>query len=690
MTVVVVTAQNIRLDDAEVITDWGNIGGGPGGSLETDFFYQNANCVARKGASAARGFFLSDNVNSDISGGGTHNTVIFKLICTTPGLLDAKSTPAFFVSIGSGSIPATPSIDFHTYHLHGNDTYPIKSSWLIVPIDPNVVAHRNSTTGTPDLTIADYYALEYDQSGVSKSPNQGVDAVDIGDGLTLVSGDGADPDGLWSDFVSLDEGTVANRFGYVTTFEDIIFVVGKLIIGNATATVFNDSGQTLVFPDGLFATGFSAIEIGLNSASTDVDFTTSNFFGNGVTTPEDTRPLLTVTSTSGAFDATDCAFDAFGIITLTSGATLTRCTFTNSEQILQVGGTIDDCTIASATIDNAFGAVKIFDDSLSAFEDETTDANDQGDADWQIFGTLTEATDDYIALGFQRKFNTVIFDNANGTAGIDGGSLAAVWEYFNGSTWSSLASVTDGTASGGLAFTAAVSDGQTLTYTEPTDWATTILDSSASLYYIRLRITAGDYSTNPVYDQGFIENEGVAFIQSDDPGLISDCDFTFSQRHAIEMTATGTYTFGGNTFTGYGVAGSDDAAVFNSSGGLITLNLAVGDSSPTVRNSSGSSTTVNNNVTATVTVKDEAGAVIVGARVSIRLDSDNSEILGGDTNGSGVVTGSVAANAGAVSVRVRKGSGSGTDYVPVRSSQTIGAANFDVTVTMAEDTNNAT
>lgn len=192
--------------------------------------------------------------------------------------------------------------------------------------------------------------------------------------------------------------------------------------------------------------------------------------------------------------------------------------------------------------------------------------------------------------------------------------------------------------------------------------------------------------------------DGEAFIISDVLNLISGSDFTFSDGHAIEITATGTYAFTGNTFNSYlgtpgsnltPSSGSTDAAIFNDSGGLVTINVANGDT-PSIRNGAGATTVVNNNITGTITVKDQAGVAIVSAQVSVRLVSDNSEVFGGATNGSGVVTDSIPASGGAVVVRVRKGSGGGTDYIPISSPATIGASDFSVDITMTEDVLNAT
>lgn len=95
--------------------------------------------------------------------------------------------------------------------------------------------------------------------------------------------------------------------------------------------------------------------------------------------------------------------------------------------------------------------------------------------------------------------------------------------------------------------------------------------------------------------------DGEAFIVTADPTNISDCIFTFSDGHAIEITSPGTYSFSGNIFTGFGATGTNDAAIYNNSGGLVTLNISGGGSTPTYRNGAGASTTINNNVSVTLT-----------------------------------------------------------------------------------------
>lgn len=138
------------------------------------------------------------------------------------------------------------------------------------------------------------------------------------------------------------------------------------------------------------------------------------------------------------------------------------------------------------------------DDSGPTFVDQTTGFNDATGANFTPF-PATEAVADYVAIGLDQPFARISFDAAGGTAGVGG---VVVWEYWDGSAWSALSGVTDGTTG----FTAGATDGQVLTFTLPSDWKKNTLNA-VEAYYIRARITTV-YSTNPVYDQGFITGDG--------------------------------------------------------------------------------------------------------------------------------------------------------------------------------------
>jgi len=137
----------------------------------------------------------------------------------------------------------------------------------------------------------------------------------------------------------------------------------------------------------------------------------------------------------------------------------------------------------------------------STFSDETTPFNDATDADYSPL-PLVDAAGNFAAFGMLAPFGGLTFDNLNGTAGVAG---AVTWEYWNGSAWAALAGVVDGTSG----FTAAVADGQAVTFTVPADWAAVSLNGESALFYVRA-VSDGNYSTLPVYDQGFVD-----FLASD-------------------------------------------------------------------------------------------------------------------------------------------------------------------------------
>jgi len=120
-------------------------------------------------------------------------------------------------------------------------------------------------------------------------------------------------------------------------------------------------------------------------------------------------------------------------------------------------------------------------------------------------------------------------------------------------------------------------------------------------------------------------------VTSANPATIQNCTFISSGTgHGLEITATGTYTFNGNTFTGYGSAGTTNAAIYNNSGGAVTLNVSGGGTVPTVRNGTGASTTVNASANVVLT------GLKAGSEVRAYLGTDpetSTELAGVESSG---------------------------------------------------------
>ena len=70
--------------------------------------------------------------------------------------------------------------------------------------------------------------------------------------------------------------------------------------------------------------------------------------------------------------------------------------------------------------------------------------------------------------------------------------------------------------------------------------------------------------------------------------------------HAIYITAAGTYDFTNFTFTGYGANATGNSAVYNNSGGAVTINQS-GGAAPTVNNGASATTTIVSSATITIT-----------------------------------------------------------------------------------------
>ena len=135
---------------------------------------------------------------------------------------------------------------------------------------------------------------------------------------------------------------------------------------------------------------------------------------------------------------------------------------------------------------------------------------------------------------------------------------------------------------------------------------------------------------------------GIAYVTTNDLSKVESHSFdnTAGTGHAIEINTIGTYSFSGNQFTGYGADASNDAAIYNNSGGLVTINIVGGGGTPTVRNGAGASTTVNNSVTVKVSGVTEGTPITVIADETVGTVTKGDVILSdfADSNGEATTT----------------------------------------------------
>lgn len=652
MAVVAVTFDGTRVNDADALgTLWDDLGGGKT-NLETDVILQGTNSVSEKVGTSESGVkYFDTGTSNDFS--TTPRVALLKVNVSNYKVLNNEGATGGILEIGSAD-----RVNYYRYYVVGGDTYPVLGGWIIEPIDPNLVGWRDATVGTPVLTTVDNYSFAADFSATSKVENVVIDAIDfmnVGAGLTLVGGDSTDPDGVFQDFIDEDQDTVNNRWGVVTTREGVLIVRGTLTIGTATATVFNDNAKVLIFAGDRIGTGFGGIDVGLQSATNDIDFTACVFVGrqNPATTKyfdtitdvdaagedititahgfvdgdyilysdeggtdtigltdgnnywvnsndvdtvsfhnnrqdaindasrvnltdgsggenhsiilaEDARPDLTVTDTTGDFDATSCTFDNFNIITLTSAVTITGGFVLRTGNVALSTGTLTGVTVSTQT--TAEGVALL--DPLT---------------------TLANITNCIITAGTEGHFARL---TSTGTFAFAGNTLNGFW------------TPTISGANNGWEF-------DTIT---GVDDATEVITTNAAHGF-----TTGDavfYN-----DEGLTDTIGLTDLAKYYVNVISTTTVSMhrSRENATADSNRINLTDGstGETHSLY----SGKAALFNDSAGAITVNVSGGGTTPFVRNGSGATTTVNNTVTIEVT------GVTEGSRVFIEQVSDGTDLL---------------------------------------------------------------
>ncbi len=148
--------------------------------------------------------------------------------------------------------------------------------------------------------------------------------------------------------------------------------------------------------------------------------------------------------------------------------------------------------IRDAQIGNAFS----FDTSENTFTDNTTEANSIEGTAFPAFAT-TVGIGDIFYVGSSFKFGGVSFNLA--TIGAGG---VVVWEYWNGSSWTTLSVTEDTTDADDL------NASGKMTWTIPSDIEKTTVNGIANTFWVRLRVTTA-HSTSPTVRYMFFDKDSV-------------------------------------------------------------------------------------------------------------------------------------------------------------------------------------
>ena len=153
--------------------------------------------------------------------------------------------------------------------------------------------------------------------------------------------------------------------------------------------------------------------------------------------------------------------------------------------------------------------------------------------------------------------------------------------------------------------------------------------------------SAGLVTQNKATIQNCVFSNSVssASLKVDNPAVVSSCSFVSDgSNHAVEIISTGTYAFANNAFSGYStVDGSGgNEVIYNNSGGLVTLQVSGTTAIVSVRNSVGSTTSVETAATVTFQIVDSNGSSITDTcELTVTRASDDVQLF----NDGSIVTG---------------------------------------------------
>lgn len=657
MAVVSTSDNNNRLDNLDGgVSGTSNIGGGPGptnSAPANELPYQGTGCWLRRINSTATdfGWEWTAGTTTDMTV-SDDRAWMYKVILTNPDALGAAANVGNLkIRIGSSNA------NYYTYWVsdegsRGEDqpVYPPKKGWIISAVDPNVSAWRDEIAGSPTLTAVDYFGTTGNVGNTSNAPNHGFDAFDIGPGIYVTGGDGTDTNATWQDFVDHDENDTTNgRIGHITTQEGAIFAFGTFVIGRdstaaATATEWTDSLKTVVFPGGRVAEGWNCVDYDLSLTTQSVSESSMSYSGQG--RQQTKRYFDAQNEVNGTTDQITIAAHGLktGMAVLYSNEGGTQSFgLTNNTEYFVINTLTDTIQLATSRL-NAFAGTQI---SLSVTPTVNTENHSfklQPDTRPNLNFTGASGTASFNGNAYV-KFNTFDLDSAaNFTSCLfvesqsillkDGNldsctitdpSISEGESFINVTQFNELAGISncsfatvgkghaielDSTAGSGTlsgnTFTGYKSDPSGVTAGSGWEFDNeTEVSSNNVIFSYPHGISSGDSFYYEVQSNGNIglTDGGLYYLRSVDSSTVSVHETEYgavNNTNTILITALGSGLGGANSFY------SSNAAFHNSTGGSVTLNIT-GGTSPGVRNSGGSTTTVVNSVSVTLSgLKDDS------------------------------------------------------------------------------------
>jgi hypothetical protein len=627
------TTNFTRVNDCNATTNWSNIGGGPGVSVNADVLIQGTGALGRRVDNGTGGYALDlGTANTlDFSPGGANEGehIFFWVNILQPDLINGM----YLRLSEDASVPAAGnSLDYEIFPAN-----PYSGGWYRAVIDPRATPAviNGSASHTSSLNAVRWIGFFFDMGNVGgTSPNCNIDAIDRGRGLIVTGGSATDK--ITWDTINTVATSNANAYGLIEKRSGVFFMKGEWQFGDATNNCyFQDNDQTVVW-EGNYTVNRNATPRTISAVADDlnrlilVEGTGTTDFINGIKsgTGNDatgtngcayqTAPVFDGVTTNLAFDFSDaditnvelfgCRFRGCTGSSL-EDTSITFCSDATNGPNHEVSGCVfDQCGLVDpgrVSMQNnlfsnslqpsksvPFDQVTYEDSSATSFTNVTTAAATREGANtnmWPLPGTSGDA----IYLGFRDKFLGLIETGSLWSDSIS----SPTWEYFNESTgvWTTLGTVTrtilatDATSTTNVAG-ATVPDSWQHTWGDPANWGKVIVNSGPALYFVRLRNGAAQATGSGNAQIGWAHalpaRNGAAMLWNAN-GDVVNCSYvantdadTNEKGHGIEHRLQGSVTYNGLTFSG------NDADILLSDETDVAGNYpsALGDTDQTVGN----------------------------------------------------------------------------------------------------------
>ena len=301
-----------------------SIGGGPGGSANTDVFIAGSQSIGRRSDNSAtlHGFFLNVGSTFDLSGTGQHLKIwTFLTHYAVVTQLDYR--------IGD----STTTYESHTYPVAN---IPTLGGWFPAWLEVGA----GTDTGTPNFTVIDEIAQAVIIGDIGGTSHNNI-MDQIHHGTSGMRWDGTS--GALSNFRTTE---TSNALGVFVSRDGVDYLYSRLEIGSATATTFTDSNFMIIFPDQpLCSTTFMGLTFDLQHASTSVSLQ-NGVISSGKPASASRRGDFIVSGTSGTLDISKTTLNGLRLLTLNSKVTGNNCIFGNTGQITAAGADLDGSTFA--------------------------------------------------------------------------------------------------------------------------------------------------------------------------------------------------------------------------------------------------------------------------------------------------------------------------------------------------------